>query len=155
MINENMFLHLLEKSEDRQNAVDKIYYALRDTPGRLSKVTVHKYLCRRGCPIATVFVLGGETFCAVRDYKYSPGMNAAKSVESARLKNTIDKDRHRPSHVYDLAQFAVEHGGVTTWLDGAGVTMDCRHSSATVLVGDIMRTIEGVKPGHPRKPTRL
>ena len=53
-------------------------------------MTLHRYICRRGCGIATVFRVGGVTVCAVRDYKLSPGLNERESTPAARAKKTID-----------------------------------------------------------------
>ncbi len=131
--------------------MDRAYVALRDS-GKLSKVTLHRYLCRaRSCMIATVFRLDRLTLCAVRDYTYSPGLNEAVSVPSARAKKTLDGDRHWPGHVYDVEELADFNAGDVK----AGMDMNCRHQRGVVLPDDVLAKVAGVRPGHPGPPTRL
>jgi hypothetical protein len=113
----------------------------------LSKITLHRYRCRRGCPIAVVFAVDDLLLCAVRDYKFSPGLNRVESVEAARAKNTLDGDRHWPSHVYDVKQL----GGDPK----AGIWMACRHYHGAVPIDAMTAAVEGVRPGHAGKPTIL
>ena len=134
------------KSETRQAALDSAHQWLTDA-GALSKVTTHRYLCRlRGCPIATVFLIGDVVACAVRDYKLPPGVNLSESTEAGRERNTLDGRRHWPSHVYDLAQLAGP---------ADRIEMNCRHRHGGVLVSDVLAAVDGVRPGHPGAPTRL
>lgn len=138
---------LLKNHDDHQAAIDEIHRHLSQN-GLLSLVTVHKYMCKRGCQISTVFIAGGLTLCAVRDYKYSPGLNNEVSVPEARERNTIDGKRHWPSHVHDVGRLA-------TWGPAAGIGMNCRHFRGNVLAVDIQATVQGVLPGKPNAPTRL
>jgi hypothetical protein len=141
------FAALLSNHADRGEAIQTAYQQLENL-NKLSKVTLHKYQCTRGCQIARVVKIDNTVLCAVRDYRYSPGMNAARSVPEARRKNTLNGDDWWPGHVHDVTE-------LSTWGDSAGMDMVCRHFHGTILAKDILTTIEGVIPGHPRKPTRL
>jgi hypothetical protein len=149
-ISEAWIEDLLAKAENHSTGITDLYIGIRDL-GKLSNVTVHRYQCRRGCQIARVFRVSGLILCEVRDYKYSPGLNQRLSVASAREGNTLDGDRHWPSHVYDVEEverFAVEPRS-------AGISMNCRHVHITIPSADILETVMNVRPGHPGKPTRL
>jgi len=142
------WIALEAKSEDRQAALDSAHQWLTDASA-LSKVTTHRYLCRlRGCPIATVFLIGDVVACAVRDYKLPPGVNLSESTEAGRERNTLDGRRHWPSHVYDVRHLA-DSG------PDANIDMNCRHRHGGVLVSDVLAAVDGVRPGHPGAPTRL
>ncbi|MGG7509381.1 hypothetical protein [Plantibacter sp. YIM 135249] len=140
---------LMDASDDRATAIEDGYIQL-ERAGLLSKVTLHRYQCSRpkACQIARVVKLGDLILCAVRDYKYSPGMNLAESVQSARERNTLNGNNHWPGHVYDVAELA-------TWGDAAGISMVCRHFHGTVLAKDMLTLVSSVRPGYPGKPTRL
>jgi hypothetical protein len=141
------FRDLVRKNHDRNQALQDAHQHLANA-GLLSRVTLHRYMCKRGCQLATVFRVGGTTLCAVRDYKYSPGLNEARSVPTARAKNTLDGDRWWPSHVFDVDQLA-------RWGDDAGMSMNCRHYRGTVTGRAVLEAVDGVKPGHQNKPTIL
>lgn len=132
---------------DSQAAIDELHRHLTEH-GLLSKVTLHKYMCKRGCQIGTVFAAGDLVLCAVRDYKLSPGLNEAQSVPDARKKNTLDGARHWPSHVYDVEQ-------LTRFGDMSGMDFNCRHRLGNVSAVSILARVEGVTPGRPSAPTRL
>ena len=138
---------LYAKSDDRHAALDSAHQALVSA-GLLSKVTTHRYMCRRGCQIATVFLLGDVVVCAVRDYKLSPGLNLSESVERGRARNSLDGDRHWAGHVYDVRDLAA-------FGSKGGMDMNCRHHHGTVLAADGLAVVDGVRPGHPGAPTRL
>ncbi len=139
---------LTDDADHRDTAIHDAYQAL-DNAGVVSKVTVHRYLCRsRGCVLGTVVRIGGETIARTRDNKLSPGANQARSVESARRKNTLDGDRHWPGHTFDVPALA-------TCGPRAGMDMSCRHTLATVLAVDVLAVTDGVTPGRPGKPTLL
>ncbi|MDO9397012.1 MAG: hypothetical protein Q7T71_10745 [Herbiconiux sp.] len=143
------FERLMAEHDDEVDQRERAYYALQNSElPLLSRVTVHKYQCVRGCQVARVVRIGSTVLCAVRDYKYSPGMNAERSVPEARRKNTLDGDKHWPGHVHDVNALA-------GWGDQAGLDMVCRHFHGMILASDILTQIQGVEPGHPRKPTRL
>lgn len=148
---------LLEQSRDEADARTRLYVHLRDlkfpdTSTALRRVTLHTYRCGKGsCLLATVFRVDGRTLVATEDYKLSPGYNQARSVESARAKNTLDRDgaqRHWPGHVYDLAEW-VDLG------DEARLTAECRHYSGGLRPRDVQAMIANCKPGQPGRPTRL
>lgn len=141
---------LMKRMDDDAAARDALYTHLKEN-GLLSRVTLHKYMCKRGCQIATVFRAGGFTLCAVRDYKFSPGLNEQVSVPSARERNTLDGDKHWPGHIYDVEH--VERFSIGE--QKAGVDMNCRHRRGTVFAADILAAVEGVDPGKPGAPTRL
>lgn len=150
---DSWFAMLVGSAEDHADAIQRAYQALRDTKDArgvplLNRVALHRYQCHRGCQIAIVFKAAGRVMCAVRDYKYSPGLNEKQSVESARSKNTIDGDRHWPSHVYDVTSLA-------DWGDGTGMSLACRHYRGLLSGAQVLRDVAGVEPGSPRKPTRL
>lgn len=144
----DMLARLLHESDSRSEAIELLHRGLVER-GLLSKVTLHRYQCKRGCPpLAIVFRAGSHTLCAASDYRYSPGMNQAKSVEAARAKNTLDGDRWWPSHVYDVDELA-------TWGADAGMSIACRHHTSTLLAQDVLKTVHTVTPGRPAKPTLL
>jgi hypothetical protein len=144
------FEALLAQHDDETAALDDAFRALKGA-GLLSKVVLHRYQCSRGCQIAVVFRAAGRLLCAVRDYKYSPGMNERQSVAAARAKNTLDGNRHWPDHVYDVIQ--LDRFGTHT--QPAGITMNCRHHLGTVLTRDIRSAVATASPGRPGAPTRL
>lgn len=138
---------LLREHANRREAIENAYQQMENA-GLISKVTVHRYVCRRqGCGVlATVIRVGGATIARTGDYKMSPGMNRERTVESARQRNTLDGDRHWPGHTYDVSDLAVP---------GVGVDMSCRHEIRTIPATDIVAAVQGVTPGHPGKPTVL
>lgn len=139
---------LFQASDDAKKAREDLHTALREN-GYLSRVTLHRYMCaQRGCQIATVFKAGGTVLCAVRDYRLSRGLNERRSVASARAKNTLDGERHWPSHVYDVTELA-------DWGGSVGFDLTCNHFTGTLLAADVMKAVDGVEPGRPGKPTRL
>lgn len=142
------FDDLLASSDDKREAQQYAYLKIEQMETALPKVTLHKYQCTRGCQIARVVQIGSTIMCAVRDYEFSPGLNAQLSVPAARRKNTMDGDKHWPGHVYDVQELA-------EWGDQAGMQMVCRHFRGTVLASDLLKAIEGARPGHPNAPTRL
>lgn len=138
---------LFADTEDRDAAIQTAWQHV-ERAGLVSKVTVHRYICDRCGPLATVIRLGDDLIAYVRDYKLSPGMNRDKSVETARSRNTLDGKRHWPSHAYDLNTLAT--GGPQ-----AGFDVVCRHIATTVRAVDAVRIADGIRPGHPGRPTRL
>lgn len=140
----------LGASDDHAQAHDA--YQQLENAGLIGKVTVHSYRCRRCGPRATVIRLGDHTIVRTRDYKFSPGMNLDRSVESARAKNTLDGDRHWPGHTYDVDQLVDQLAGFEP---SAGFTVACRHVVETILAEDVLAITAGVQPGHPGKPTLL
>lgn len=147
---EDVFARILAQKGDQAAAIEAFYQLLRDQ-GLLSRVTMQRYQCKRGCQIATVFGYQGLILCAVRDYKFSPGMNEARSVQSAREQNTLDGDRHWPAHVYDVRQIHALNVGEQK----AGISMNCRHYSGTIFATDILAAVQGLQPGQKIAPTRL
>lgn len=138
------FAELESRTQGRREAIEQAYIELRNS-GLLSKVTLHRYMCRRGCQLAVVFRVAGQTLCATRDYKQSPGLNAHASVEAARRDRTLDGDRHWPAMVYDVAEIA-EFGAMLA---------ACRHFRGQLVGADVLTAVEGVRPGQPKAPTRL
>lgn len=140
------FQALLAAAKDHSEAIHEAYQQLENA-GLISKVTVHRYLCRRcGKPCATVIRLGDKTIARTRDYKFSPGLNVERSVETARARKTLDGNRHWPGHTYDVDELA-------DW--EVGFAVNCRHTTATVLAVDVLKITRVVAPGHPGKPTML
>lgn len=138
------FRDLLDRTEEHAAALDAAHTHLKNS-GMLSKVVVQEYHCKRRCVVATVFVVGGSTLCAVRDYKLSPGLNERQSVEAARKRNTLDGDRHWPAHVFELEALA-------DWPQEAGIGMNCRHYRGTIHARDILHRVAGVRPGFKIAP---
>jgi len=139
---------LLAAEAARISDREALYIKLRDA-GLIAKVTVLRFLCRqRSCVIGTVFTLGDTVYCHVRDYKFSPGMNAAESSESGRRNNTLDGDHHWPAHVYDVNELAA-------FDSTAGFHINCRHAHKMVNARELLQLVEGVQPGHPIKPVRV
>lgn len=141
------FDQLVAACKDRAEAVHSAYQRL-DNAGVLNKVVVHSYRCRKCGPRATVVRIGSRTLARVKDYKLGQGLNTARSVESARAKNTLDGDRHWPGHTYDVDELA-------EWGPDAGFDVNCRHQTTTVRAVDVLALTRDVTPGHPRKPTLL
>jgi len=141
------FRDLLANHADASQAVDDAYQQLANA-GLISKVVVHRYICRddQGCQLATVIKIDSRILCRTRDYKQSPGLNAASSVPTARAARTLDGDRHWPSHTFDVT--ALDHEGVA-------VPMNCRHARRNVLLVDILAAVGTASPGHPGKPSIL
>ena len=140
---------LLRDAKDRTEAIHNAYQRFENA-GLISKVTVHRYLCKAcGSPLATVIRLGDKTIARTRDYKFSAGLNLERSVDSARKKNTLDGERHWPGHTYDVGELAAE------WGPDAGFDVNCRHVTVTVRAADVLEITRGVTPGHPGAPTRL
>lgn len=140
---------LTDQAEARADALHHAWQTLENA-GVLNHVVVHRYLCRhrRGHPLATVIRVSGVTVVRTRDYKFSPGLNAERSVETARAKNTLDGERHWPGPTLDVTDLA-------EWGPQAGVDMNCRHALRTVLAQDILAASADVRPGHPGKPSRI
>lgn len=145
----NWMARLLAAHDDRTAAIQTAYSQL-ESANLLAKVTLHRYQCSspKACQIARVIQIGDLVLCSVRDYKYSPGMNIARSVPAARAKNTLDGDSHWPGHVHDVSALA-------EWGAAAGISMVCRHYHGTILAVDMLETARQARPGHPGKPTRL
>lgn len=141
------FSLVLKQHDERVDAIADAHQQLVSN-GLLSRVTVLRYMCGRGCQLATVFRISGTTLCATRDYKYSPGMNEAQSVPTARVKNTLDGDRHWPSHVFDVEALA-------EWGVHAGMSINCRHYRGTLNAVDVLATVGDTAPGKPIAPIRL
>lgn len=143
------FAALFRQTHDRQAALEAMFTAVV-AKGYLSRVVLHRYRCRPPCNkvIATVIGVGGLVLVRTRDYKMSPGLNAATSTQTARERNTLDGERHWPGHVFDVHAIA-------DWDEvGAGITAQC-HARATLNGARILRDIEGKRPGHPGAPTFL
>lgn len=142
------WLHaLFAAHDDRTEALQEAHRFITEN-GLLAKVTLLRYQCRRGCQIATVFRLDGTTMCAVRDYKLSPGLNQSQTVAAAREKNTLDGNRWWPSHVFDVDDLA-------HWGDDAGMHLTCRHYRGVVRASAVLSDVDGVTPGHQKRPVRL
>lgn len=137
----------LDEMRSRSEQLQSVHTALV-SQGVLSRVTLRKYMCPRGCQIATAFKVGDLVLCAVRDYKLSPGLNIRDSVPSARTKRTLDGDRHWPSHVYDVSDLSTPSVGV-------GVPMNCRHVRGSRPAVQIMADVAGTTPGKPGMPIRI
>ena len=142
------FARLLADADDRADALDHAYQSLVNAD-LVNRVVLRRYQCRsRGCVVGTVVRIGGRVICRTRDYKFSPGINEARSVEAARAKNTLDGKGHWPGHTYDVS--AVADLG-----SDAGMDMNCRHVMRTVLAADILAAVEGIEPGRPGAPVLL
>ncbi len=142
------FAELVRVSKEKADAI-RADYRQDEKAKVLSKKTLHRYVCRRGCGVlATVVKLGEDIVVGTRDCKFSPGMNLERSVPEARRKNTLDGDRHWPGHTFDVTEMA-------SWGPGVGIDASCRHGLHTLLATDVLAIVEGVLPGHPGKPTLL
>ena len=139
---------LLRDAKNRTEAIHTAYQHFENA-GLILHVIVHRYLSK-GCgkKLATVIRLGDTTIARTTDYKFSPGLNLERSVESARERSTLDGDRHWPGHTYDVGELA-------EWGPTVGFDVICRHVTATVHAADVLEITRGVKPGHPGPPTRL
>lgn len=148
------FFRLALAAERSQTDADaRLHAFLKDTKTQeggslLARYTLHRYQCQRGCQIATVYKVNGVTYCHVKDYKLSHGMNLRESVPRARAKNTLDGERWWPAGVYRLEEFA-EFGAE------AGFHLTCAHYRGVISAREALSAVTGVKPGRPRKPTTL
>lgn len=142
------FRDVAAAAADRDQAIHDAYQHLENTD-LVSKVAVHRYLCQRnGCVLATVIRVGDCVIARTRDNKLSPGANLDRTVESARIKNTLDGDRHWPGHTFDV-------GSLAEWGPVAGMDASCRHGLRTILAVDVLAAVDGVQAGHPKAPTLL
>ncbi|MGE9806928.1 hypothetical protein [Janibacter sp. G1551] len=143
------WLHaLLDNARQDSDALHSAYQQLENA-GVLNNLVVHRYLCRKGgCKLATVIRVDGVVIARTKDYKLAPGANLARSVEAARIKNTLDGERHWPGHTFPVSDLA-------GWGDAASIDMNCRHRLRSIKANAIMATVADVQPGHPGKPTLL
>ena len=133
---------------DRKVALDRVYQALENAH-LVSKVTLHRYVCTRGCgPRATVIRAGDLTLIRTEDYKFSSGYNDAHSVETARAKRTLDGRRHWPKQTVDVRDLA-------GWGGAAQIQVPCRHRIALVDPVELLSAVADVVPGRPGAPTQL
>lgn len=139
---------LRAESRDQQQAVHDAYQRLENA-GLISKVTVHRYNCRRCGPRATVIRVAGQTIARTRDNKFSPGLNEQRSTESARARRTLDGGRHWPGQTHDVDDLADDGG------DDVGFDVNCRHVTATIIAREVLALTRDVTPGRPGKPTLL
>ncbi|WP_062208710.1 hypothetical protein [Demequina oxidasica] len=143
----NFIRQLAEAAQAEQMNADSLYIALRDG-GYLNKATLQRYRCKRGCALAVIYSVADTVYCATEDYKYSPGLNAARSVETARVKNTLDGNRHWPGHVFEVASLA-------EWGSEAGMDVACRHVFSTLNAQTVLDEVAGITPGHPKAPVLM
>lgn len=78
--------------KDRTALAESVYDAL-EAPGKLSSHRVLTYRCPRRCRLLEVIVTPQGLLLAFPRYKMSPTVNAERSSESGRAKNTEDGDR--------------------------------------------------------------
>jgi hypothetical protein len=143
-----LWADLLRATSAHSDAVKAAYDKL-ESEGRVSKVVVHRFLCkRRSCTLATVIKTNRLVIARTRDYKLVAGVNAKRSVSAARREKTIDGDRHWPGHTFDVSDLATSGPLV-------GIPMNCRHIQKVLLATDIMLVVDGVEPGRPSAPTLL
>lgn len=141
------YAELIRASEDKITAIHAAYQHCENAQV-LSKLTLHRYLCRRGCVLMTVIRLGEDILARTRDYKMSPGMNEKRSVPAAREVRALDRNKHWPGHTFEIEQ-------MESWGPGFGFEASCRHGLHTLLAAEVLAAVEGVVPGHPGKPTLL
>ncbi|MGG5260822.1 hypothetical protein [Phycicoccus avicenniae] len=142
------FTTLLAEHEDRGRALDSAYQSLENA-GVLNRVVVHRYICaRRGCKLATVIRVGGRLIARTGGYKLAPGTNLSSSVESARLKNTLDGERHWFGRTFDVLD-------LVEWEGAAGLPMNCRCRLRVVSAVDIVEEVGDTQQGHPGAPSLI
>lgn len=142
------FRGIEEASTDRDGATHDAYQRLENAD-LVRRVVVHRYQCHKCFKVlGTVVSVGDRIICRTTPYKFSPGLNEARSVAAAREKNTLDGERFWPGHTFDVTWLA-------EWGPDMGIGMNCRHVTHTVKAVDILERVKGVKPGHPGKPTIL
>ncbi|WP_017936058.1 hypothetical protein [Nocardioides sp. Iso805N] len=139
--------NLLAAHENHSEATHEAYQHLENA-GVLSRLTVHRYICARCGPLATVIRVGTHTLARTKDYKYGRGLNDARSVPAARASNTLDGERHWPGHTFDVDELA-------EWGEGVGFDVHCRHQTTTVAAREVLATTRNKLPGHPGAPTIL
>ena len=138
-------MNVYEHAREATAARERLYRAAKDG-GYLPRMMLHRYVCSKCGVVAEVFMATGEVLAAVRDYKLSPGLNAAESVPAARERNTLDGERHWPWAVYSVTDLAVS--------SRAGFDVICRHMRTTVNARDLHAKVVGIEPGRPGAPTR-
>jgi len=140
------FRALMSQHEDKVDALNSLHLYMRDS-GLLKNATLRVYRCaRKGHLLATVFSAAGMIVCVTELYKMSHGLNEASSVESAREKNTIDKEQRTwPGHVFDVSELA-------KWGDSAQVPINCRDVRSGLGATHILSDVKGIIPGHGGAP---
>jgi len=142
------FAALSAKAADHDQAINDAWQQLTRN-GWVSKVTVHRYLCRKcDSKLVVVIRLDRTTLAWVKDYKLAAGLNKRVSTADGRARNTLDGDRHWPPCVYDVDQLA-RFGSV------AGFHVHCRHVATVIRARDVLAVTQNVRPGHPGPPTFL
>lgn len=126
--------------------IDELWLAA-ERRGDLSKMRVARYLCRRGCSLADVIRVGDLVLARTKDHKVRPRTNERRSVAEARVKNTIDGERHWPGRVYAVEILGRDPRG--------NFDANCRHGLHTINARELLTMIEDVTPGHPGKPILL
>lgn len=138
---------LFAHAKSRQDGIEQAWLQL-DSQGYLSRVVVHRYICRDGCGVlGTVANIGGTILLRTRDYKPSPGLNRGRSTDAARQRNTLDGERHWPSYLIDLNRDAGH--------PGANIVVVCKHGPKRIEYDHALQQAGQAIPGRPGKPTLL
>ena len=136
---------VLASADDARTALDDAYQQLVNLK-LVNKVKVGEYRCYKGCTLVTVVRLGVRTLARTTPTKYGRDLNAQRSVETARAKNTIDGERHWPGMTVDVDAWASTD-------DGFLIQADCWHKLRTIKPGDVLALCANVRPGKPGKPS--
>jgi len=134
----------LASADDARTALDDAYQHLVNLK-LVNKVKVGEYRCHKGCTLVTVVRLGVRTLARTTPTKYGRDLNAQRSVETARAKNTLDGDHHWPSYTFDVDALAETPSN--------GFEANCWHKLRTIKPADVLDLCANVLPGKPGKPS--
>lgn len=130
--------------------------------GVLNRLRVHQYLCPAGCKLATVIRIRDVVLMRTRAYRMRPRTNLQRSVHAARVQNTLNGEDYWPGHTFNVGWLlgVKDEPGSLEWAEvvhGDTIRMDinCRHHLRSIAAIEVLRAVEGVTPGKPRKPTIL
>lgn len=138
---------VMADSASHQDGIEQAWQHLEKLD-LISRVVVHKYICSRGCGVlGTVANIEGTILLRTRDYKPSPGLNRGRSVEAARIKNTLDGERHWPAYVIDLERDSGD--------PGANIEIVCSHGPKRIAYVHALEQSRKARPGKPGKPTLI
>jgi hypothetical protein len=140
-----------EAKVDREATWQKL-----ENAGLLNRVKVQEYRCAKGCRLALAIRLGDVVLMRTRDYRMRPHTNEARSVPTARAKNTLNGSDHWPGHTFNVGESAgqVDPGewGQPRWGDRFRADANCKHGLRTIDFVEVLDSVRDTRPGHPNKP---
>lgn len=127
-----------------------------ENAGLLNRVKVQEYRCAKGCRLALVIRLGDVVLMRTRDYVMRPHTNEARSVATARARNTLNGSDHWPGHTFNVGQSAGQldraSWGEAIVGDRFRADANCKHGLRTLDFVAVLASIKDTRPGFPNKP---